>query len=285
MSERARRDCARRSAPCTRGHPGGTNRSTTTTWHARSPPRPALTSCRLRRSARPVNFVSRGKGADGRPSKQLRRKRIGAEEREERAGRKRSQCQVVVESRCPVEAVTEAILAQGTHWAAHLRKPFLLWARTPRGAEAEVLSVGPAARDACRAPRSLLGAKNAVSRHRARPTRGGMPIARQRADAARRGQNMEHASSAARSLSGGARPRSSGRPITSAARSPLRRAATRLRPLASARGLAAKCPGVPPASDYADGAKSLHFREDVWKTCVKLRVLQRLRGRREIKQK
>ena len=160
---------------------------------------------------------------------------------------------------CPVEAVTVAILAQGTQCAVHLRKPFSLWARTPRGAEAEVpsparsrgpremhwLSVGSAARDACCAARHLLGAKNAVSRHHARPARGGMPIAKQRSDAARRGQNMEHATSAARSLSGGARPRFSGRPSTSAARSPLRRSATRLRPLASARGLAAKRPGAP----------------------------------------
>ena len=200
-----------------------------------------------------------GEGADGRPSKQLRRKRIGAEEREERAGRKRSQCQVVVESRCPVEAVTEPILAQSTHWPVHLRKPFSLWARTPRAqkqrcqirrapeAHGKCIGLAWALRRAMRATPhdACLARKNVVSRHHARPARGGMPIAKQRADAARRGQKLEHASSAARSLSGGARPRSSGRPITSAARSPLRRSATRLRQLASARGLAAKRPGAP----------------------------------------
>lgn len=119
--------------------------------------------------------------------------------------------------------------------------------RGPR--EMHWLSVGSAARDACCAARPLLGAKNVVSRHHARPARGGArscpsaPAARRRAHAARRGQNMEHAISAARSLSGGARPRASG-PITNAARSPPRRSATRLRPLASARGLAAKRPGA-----------------------------------------
>ena len=78
-----------------RGHPGGRSAPATAS-RAPSPPRPMLASCRLRRSARPVNFVSRGNGADGQPGKQLRRKRIGAEGAEERAGRKRRQCQVVV---------------------------------------------------------------------------------------------------------------------------------------------------------------------------------------------
>ena len=119
------------------------------------------------------------------------------------------------------------------------------------------LSVGAAARDACCAARRLSGAKNATSRHCARPARGGSrscastPITQQRADAARRGQNMERASSAPRSLSGGARPCSSGRPITSAARSQLRRSATRLPPRAALRPSVLE---LPRASDYADGA-------------------------------
>ena len=49
-------------------------------WAWPPPPHSMLTGCRLRRSARRVNFVSRGKGAELRPSKQLRRKR-GSEER------------------------------------------------------------------------------------------------------------------------------------------------------------------------------------------------------------
>jgi hypothetical protein len=99
LSESARRDCACSSAPRTRGHPGGTSRSTTTAWHAPSPPRPALTSCRLRRSARRVNFVGRGMGAQCRLGKKPRRARRGAERRAERAGRKRRQCQDIVSTR------------------------------------------------------------------------------------------------------------------------------------------------------------------------------------------
>ena len=133
-------------------------------------------------------------------------------------------------------------------------------------------------------------------RRRARLERGAHTQARPRRDSALtpRGfaklkitQTRERGRAAAvwpMSPSGGARPRSVGRPITRAAlaTTPRRHACARLPARAALRPSVLE---LSPTSDYADGAKSLRFREDVWKTCAKPCVLQRLRGRREIKKK
>ena len=102
------------------------------------------------------------------------------------------------------------------------------------------LSAGASARDACCAARRVLDAINVVSRHHARPARGGSrsrpsaPSAEQRADAARCGQHIKHACWLGGEIAGGARPRSLGRPITTAARSRMRRSARRSRPCGQA---------------------------------------------------
>jgi len=85
-----------------------------------------------------------GRGLSGGPANSCGARGEG-QRREEREGRKRRKCQVLVATRWFMIHVTVAILAQGTHWALHLCKPFSLWAGSPQRALAEARS-GRAAR-------------------------------------------------------------------------------------------------------------------------------------------
>jgi len=69
-----------------------------------------------------------------------RQKAAAREERgreESGAGRAKEETMSSYRVHATLACVTVAILAQGTHWAMQLCKPFLLWARSPRVAPAE----------------------------------------------------------------------------------------------------------------------------------------------------